>query len=233
MTSSDPAFETASVLVLHEPGDPDGGAPWRDALLGAGCAGAVLAPDLPGHGTTPAPVGGAYEPIDPALFVLPLLERGSVTSPPVVVGVGASGWAASLLALGGRSSALVLIDGLGGPWTDARGSVEASRRWLRAVAADRAATALPPPPAPGALDPRLAHSAPPQGNRALAERAARATTVPALLARSSRSPLSAIEVAELASCFGAGASTVEVADRSPAAVADVVVAWSSARGRAG
>jgi len=215
---------TDPVLVLHEPGDAGGGGPWRDALVAAGWTGAVVAPDLPGHGTTPAPVGGAYEPVDPAVFVLPLLEEAAATAP-VVVGVGGCGWAASLLALGGRGSALVLVDGLGGPWTDPRGSIEASRRWLRTLAEDDDATGPPPAPAPGALDPRLAHPAPPLGNRSLAERAAKGTTVPVLLLRSPRSPLSASDVAALAGCFGAGATTAEVPDRSPTVVADAVAAW--------
>ena len=63
------------VLVLHDAGEEGAGAPWRAALAEAGWPGPVLAPDLPGHGEAPAPCGGAYELMDAAVNVLPLLAE--------------------------------------------------------------------------------------------------------------------------------------------------------------
>jgi pimeloyl-ACP methyl ester carboxylesterase len=184
----------------------------------------VRAPDLPGHGATPPPVGGSYELADAVFAVLPSLAGGSPGSEPVVVGVGTNGWSASVLALGGRAAALVLVDGLGGPWVDAPMAIAAGRDWLRAIADDPAA--LAPAPAEGP-DPRLRHGVPPHGSRSLAERAAGATAVPALLVETPASAVAAADVAALAGCFGGGAVVTGLADGTADAVAAAVVAWAA------
>jgi pimeloyl-ACP methyl ester carboxylesterase len=197
-------------LVLHEIGDPDGGAPWREALQAAGWDGPIVAPDLPGHAGTPPPPGGDYEMADAALFALPLIpDEGDR---PVVVGVGASGWPATLLALGGRASALVLVDGLGGPpWLDARARIAATRDWLRAIAADPDAVAPPPPG--GRLDPRLRHGMPLHGSRRLAERTAQSMPVPVLILESTPGA-----GADLAPLYKSGVTVMQIPDRSPTTV---------------
>jgi len=131
------------VLVLHDAGDVGGGGPWRIALTEAAWTGPVLAPDLPGHGGAPAPSGGAYEPADAVLHVLAHVAPDGGPRP-VVVGVGVHGWAAQLLALGGRSSGLVLVDGLGGPWMGPVEATDRVRRWLRAISDDPDAVGPPP-----------------------------------------------------------------------------------------
>jgi len=213
-----------AVLVLHEVGDA-GGERWRVALEDAGWPGPVLAPDLPGHGGEPPPVGGSYEPMDGAYVAVRTPGGLPPSGPgPVVVGLGTSGWAAHVLALGGRASALVLVDGLGGPWTDPRTAIRAGRDWLRAIAADAAAVATPPP---GQRDPRTAHGVPAHGSRRLVERAAAATPVPALVVESRRSPVDFGDAEALAASFAAGAQAVRVAEPDPAAVAAIVVAWAA------
>ena len=209
------------LLVLHDVGDAEGGSSWRTALEGAGWPGAVEAPDLPGHGRAPAPVGGSYELGDPVLAVLPSAPAGA-DDPPVVLGVGTNGWCASILALGGRASALVLVDGLGGPFRTPSDAMAAERRRIRAIADDPVAVAAPP--ATG-LDPRLRHGVSPMGSRAVAERAAAATTVPVLVVESPASPVTAEERAAVAGRYPAGATVVEVESADPDAVARVVVAW--------
>ena len=209
------------LLVLHDVGDPDGGGPWRAALEGAGWPGPVHAPDLPGHGGTPAPVGGSYELGDPVLAVLPAVPAGD-EEPAVVLGAGTNGWCASILALGGRTAGLVLVDGLGGPFRSSSEAMAAERRRIRAVADDPAAVAAPP--ATG-LDPRLRHGVSPMGNRAVAARAAAATTVPVLVLESPASPVSAEDRAVAAARYPAGATVVEVPSADPEAVAPVVLRW--------
>ena len=213
------------LLVLHDVGDPGGGGPWRVALEGAGWSGAVHAPDLPGHGATPAPVGGSYELGDPVLAVLPSVPADA-DHRPVVLGVGTNGWCASILAVGGRASALVLVDGLGGPFRPQAEAMAAERERIRAIADDP--TAVGPAPA-GGLDPRLRHGVSPMGSRAVAERAAAATSVPVLVLESPASPVTPEERDAVAGRYPAGATVVEVESADPDAVAPCVVSWISSR----
>lgn len=210
------------VLVLHGPGDKGAGGPWAVALRTAGWPGPVLAPDLPGHGTAPAPEGGAYELVDAALHVLPA-PIGRDRERPVVVGVGANGWAAQLLALGGRAAALVLVDGLGGPWRSPAHFVADERAWLRSVAEDPAATG--PPPAVG-LDPRLRHAVPRQTSIELARRGAGALAVPVLVLESPGSS-AGVELDDLVRRIAdVNMRTVPAPDA--ATVARTIVTWDRA-----
>lgn len=202
----------APLLVLHDIGGPGGGRPWREAFEAAGWEGPIDAPDLPGHAAAPAPVGGSYELTDAVLAVT--TGAGAET---VVVGVGANGWAAHLLALGGRAAALVLVDGLGDPWRDPPASVDAAKRLLRAIADDPAA--LEPVPAGVSLDPRLRHVIDRHGNRALAERAAAATSVPAVLVDAAGNGVAH----DLAPLFKTGAVVVEAPSADPGSVAGTVL----------
>lgn len=207
------------VLVIHDAGDPAAGSAWADALDVAGWPGNVLAPDLPGHGSAPAPEGGAYELVDAAFAVLALLG-GAGPEVPVLVGVGANGWAAQLLALGGRACALVLVDGLGGPWLTPPATIARERDWLRAVFDDPAATA----PAPtGDVDPRFRHVVPRQTSLELARRGAGALPVPVLVLESPAS-LSGAHRHELVSRIP-DVTAAEVADPHAATVAPQLVAW--------
>ena len=210
-----------AVLVLHDAGDAGAGAPWAAALATAGWPGEVCAPDLPGHGTAPAPDDGAYELVDAGFAVLPALHRlGAVR--PVVVGVGANGWAAQVLALAGRASALVLVDGLGGPWRTPAASIADERARLRAVFDDPGAVA----PAPeGILDPRLRHGVNRQTGLGLARRAAAALAVPVLVLESPGSHVGP-ERADLVRCI-AVVATADVPSAEAPAVAPAVVAWAS------
>ncbi|HEX5266329.1 MAG TPA: hypothetical protein VFW24_06110 [Acidimicrobiales bacterium] len=216
----------SDLLVLHALGDPEGGAPWAGAFRAAGWPGAVHTPDLPGHAGREPPLGGGYHRADPALFGALVLAEGAVESA-VVVGVGPSGWGAELLALGSRAVALVLVDGLGGPWLDAPAAVEAERAWVRRLADDPAA--LAPAPAGGRLDPRLGHGVPGQTDRGLALRAAGAVSVPVLVVETAGpgpALLSPGETEEVVAAFPA-AELVRLEGASPAAVADAVTKWAA------
>jgi pimeloyl-ACP methyl ester carboxylesterase len=213
------------ILVLHDLGDPAGGSPWRDAIAATGWRGLVLAPDLPGHASAPAPPGGAYDLADPVLAAVRTLPAEAPA--PVVIGVGLSGWSAWLLGLGGRAAAVVLVDGLGGPWQDPTTVVAAGRERLRAMADDLAATG--PPPA-GGPDPRLAHGVPPQSSRDLAVRAAAAMPVPVMVVETPGSPVDAEDAIELVGGFAGGATLVEMSERAPSVVAPGILAWAELGG---
>jgi hypothetical protein len=189
----------------------------------------VDAPDLPGHAGREPPLGGAYHRTDPALVGAVALAQRRDGAPAVVLGAGPSGWGAQLLALGGRAAALVLVDGLGGPWLSAPAAVAAEREWLRAVADDPAA--LEPAPAGAGLDPRLRHGVPGQTDRGLALRSARAISVPVLVIETTppgAALLSGEEVDEMVAAFPT-ADLERVHDAAPLAVAHAVTKWVGGR----
>lgn len=202
------------VLVLHDLGAPGGGE-WAAAF--ADWPGRVLAPDLPGHNGAPPPVGGQYETGD-AVFVALEVLRAEPSDDLVVVGVGHNGAAAQILALGGRTAGLVLVDGLGGPWL---GPVE-----IDAQARDVRRRILTTPaamsePAPGASDPRatMVVSA---VDRAFAARQAEAMPVPTLIVETPASPTP--DAPDLARHF-AQATLCHLDARQPARVAGIVRSW--------
>ncbi|MBK5221477.1 MAG: hypothetical protein JJE52_01080 [Acidimicrobiia bacterium] len=226
------------ILVLHEPGAHGGGADWDEAMRAAGWTGRVVAPDLPGHRGTPPPTGGHHELADAAFLggeIVATLETDETHETHertgiIALGVGANGWSAQLLVLGGRADALVLVDGLGAPWLDPATSVAVEGERLRAIAADPASLAAAPPEG---NDPRLVHGVPAHGSRHLAERAAAATTVATLVIETARSAASHTDRVDLADRFAGPAQLVELDGRVdhqgvPAAAAALVVAWARA-----
>lgn len=224
---SDESAGAPPILVLHQLGDEAGGRPWAAALNRAGWTGPVLAPDLPGHAGAPAPVGGAYELLDPAVEAGRLLAADAFGgAAPVVVGIGVSGWSAWMVAAAGRSAGLVLVDGLGGPWLDPVGAIGQGREWLRALADDPAA--IDPPPARGGLDPRLRHSVPPLSSREGVVDAAACTTVPVLIVTSPRSPLDIADIDDLAAHFASAVTRVDVTSPDPDMVVPELVGWAAA-----
>ena len=197
------------LLVLHETGDPDAGRRWQPLV--DGWPGSGLAPDLPGHGTAPPPVGASYAPGDAALVADRLLRDARVDRPVVVVGHGWGAYAAELLASAGRVAAAVLVDGLGGPWADHDEFVADQHRWLQAVLADPAAMAPPPPMG---LDPRLAHGFPTQWERGYTEARRASVTVPVLAVEPPGNEWRADRLAS----FGGPTMRVDVADTDATSV---------------
>jgi pimeloyl-ACP methyl ester carboxylesterase len=199
------------LLVIHDLG-ADGGAEWAAGF--SDWPGRVVAPDLPGHGSAPAPLGGHYELGDAVFAVAEHLQP----DPPVVVGVGRNGHSARIIALGGRAAALVLVDGLGGPWLDTLGRNAQLRDIRRRILATPAALA---PHAPPGIDPR-AEIVLPQTNRDHVVRTAALVEVPTLVVETPRSPTP--DAGELVGAFPRG-SLVRTADHTPETVARAVVAW--------
>ncbi len=199
------------LLVIHDVG-ASGGAEWAEAF--AAWPGTVHAPDLPGHGTAPAPVGGHYELGDAVFAVAPLLEGPAR----LVVGVGANGHAARMIALGGRAAGLVLVDGLGGPWLEVPARHAALRELRGRILATPAALTLPPP---GSLDVR-ATMVLGMSDRDHVVRVSSHITVPTLVVESPSSPTPDAE--DIVAVFPS-ATLVAIAESTPAAVAEVVTDW--------
>jgi pimeloyl-ACP methyl ester carboxylesterase len=219
VTASDP------LVFIHEVGDPAGASRWR-ALVDR-WPGPALVPDLPGHGVTPAEEGAYYAPGDAALFaVRALRDAGLDGARPVAAGHGWGAFGAELLAAAGRAAALVLVDGLGGPWISLGALMAAQHEWLRGVLADP--DALAPPPV-GALDPRLRHGFPSIWERAFTAARRSSIKVPVLALETPASPTPADERAERVAAFGGDAEWEEIADASPQAVVDALTAWSRAQ----
>ena len=210
---------SSDIVVLHRIGDPAGGAPWREALEAAGWRGGVFAPDLPGHGSAPEPTGGNYELADAAFNAEVILAN--VGEAPVIVGVGANGWCAQLLALGGRAGSLVLVDGLGGPWLDPPTAIGRGRDVLRAISDDP--QALLPRTGAG-IDPRLRHAVSGQTDRDLAMRVASAVDLEVLVVETPDSPLTPVEAQEVIDALPHGS---RMDARTIDEVAAAVVAWAA------
>jgi hypothetical protein len=214
---------SAPVVVLHGPGDADGGAGWRGALEAFGWS--AVGPTLAGHAGEPPPVGGTHDLADPAYRAAAVLTDDQVSSARAVVGIGASGWSATVMAVAGVGTALVLVDGLGDPWTALEDRLARRRRRLRRMADVVTGAASMPEPSPG-LDASVAWWPDPIGDRELVLTMVAALSVPALIVRS---PASESPDPEIVAAFGAGADVIEVADASPSTVAPVVDAWLAAR----
>lgn len=226
------------VVVLHGPGDVAGGAGWRAAFETEGLAAVV--PTLPGHAGEPPPVGGTHDLAEPAYRAAVTLTEDQAGSATAVMGVGASGWSATVMAVAGVGSALVLVDGLGDPWRPLGDRLARRRSRLREVA-DAVTGVAPMPAAPGpgrdpgvagpgldpavvapGLDPGVAWWPEPIGDRELVAEMVAALTVPALIVHS---PASERPDPALVGAFGAGATVVDVAEASPGVVAPLVASW--------
>lgn len=203
-----------SLLVIHDIGDPHAGRRWTE-LIGA-WPGAGLAPDLPGHGETPPPTGAAYALADAAVYAWRAAEDAGLTQDDdlVVLGHASAGFAAELLAAGGRAAKLVLVDGLGPPWCTVGEIVDGQRRWLRAVSADPAALA-PPAAVP---DPLLAHGFPPIWERGFVRELRASVSVPVLAVESPDSPTPTDERDDRLQDYGAPAELIYVAGDTAGAV---------------
>lgn len=107
------------IVVVHDVGA--NGAPWRDALRGWN--GDWVAPDL-------VIEGASGDRTDVVWLLLEQMETWRDRDA-VIVGCGEHSLAAETFALAGWVGGLVLVDGLGGEWTDPEQQVAAQNVWLR------------------------------------------------------------------------------------------------------
>jgi hypothetical protein len=200
-------------FVLHDLGAEEAGEPWR-AVVPAGW----LAPDLPGHGDTPAPRHGAYDPLGPVT-----LARWALDGRGVVVGVGENAHGALILGAGGGCERVAIVDGLWGGWPSPEEQIAEMYASLRRVFEDAGAIAAPPA---NGLDPRARHGYGVHVSPDFCRRFWGAVTVPVLAVETSRSTTPPDERVERVSWFGGPAELVELPSDDPAAVVAAVLSWA-------
>lgn len=243
-----PGTQGRALLALHDMGEPQGGAVWRNLL--EAWPGPSIAPDLRGHGGTEPPEGGAYASSDTTLDAVRALERsglapaGAALPPgawrearrrgevpelpaaepgrwPIVVGRGWSAWGSELLAAADRASAVVLVDGLGGPWLEPEAIHEERVAYMRAVLEDEEALAFPS----ARPDPVLRHGFPSVWERGFVEGVRARIGVPVLALETPGSPTPVQERKERLAAYRGPVEMVEVADGHAATVATHLTAW--------
>jgi pimeloyl-ACP methyl ester carboxylesterase len=203
-----------TVMVLHDLGDADAGARWR-----ASAPADWIVPDLPGHGETPAPRTGHYDPMAPvALARWALADRAEST----LVGVGQHAHSALVHAAGRGCSRVVVVDGLWGEWATPREAIDEFYASIRALADDESATG--PMPARG-LDPRTRHGY----GLFMSERFLRqfwgCIDVPVLAIESSKSITPPSQRKERVSWFGGPCALVHIDGADPSAVVTEILDW--------
>lgn len=208
--------------MLHPVGAPEGGAPWTEALTHDGFT--TVAPDLPGHGQAAPSVDGTYTNSLVLLTAVPCLPTDDSVPPPVIVGVGSSGWVALILALAGRAAAVALIDGLGGPWRNAADATAEGVEWGRRLLEDEYRHG--PVPA-GVPDPRLAEPFPPFSNQRVARQALAALEVPLLVVSSPADRLSSEARSDLLSEARVPVTCETTASALAVDVAPVLARWTA------
>ena len=202
----------STAIVLHDLGSEAAGAPWR-AVVPDGWE----APDLPGHGTTPAPRHGAYDPLGPTT-----LARWALAGRGLVVGIGQNAHGALILAAGGGCEAAAIVDGLWGPWPAADEAVDAMYAGIRRMLEDDGVTAPAPP---RGLDPRTRHGYGVTVSSSFAQKFWGAITCPVVAVETPASTTPPDERAERTRWFGGPVQLVELASTEPS---DVMAAIASA-----
>jgi hypothetical protein len=209
---------SVTVVLLHDLGDPVGGARWRSAAPSD-----WIIPDLPGHGSTPAARSGHYDPMSAvAIARWTLAHEADGTAGSTLVGVGDNAHAALVGAAGGDCDRVVVVDGLWAPWRAPAEEIDAFYAMIRAIAADPAATA--PPPASG-LDPRATYGYGVMSSARFARRFWGAVDQPVLAIETPRSTTPRADRAERAAWFGGAHTLVELDAADPATVVDAIRAW--------
>ena len=214
-----PNGSALALLVLHEAGSAGAGGDWQPLL--DRWPGPSVAPDLPGHGGSPPPDGGKYIPADATLAALEVLaETGLGVPPPVVLGHGWGGYAAELLACGGRAQALVLVDGLGGPWVTEEEIALDQVRWLREVLEDADAVRWP-----GRMpDPLLTHGFPSAWERDFTTARRKAIAAPVLAVETARSATPPDERGDRLAAFAGPRQLVELGSAAVGEAVEEIIA---------
>lgn len=202
------------VVLLHDLGAEEAGEPWRGV--------APLdwrIPDLPGHGMTPAPRHGAYDPMGPMT-----LARWALHGSGLAIGIGQNAHGALILAAGRGCEAVAVVDGLWGPWQQPVDAIEDMYASLRAILADDGSVAAAPA---SGLDPRTRHGYGVNVSPTFVAKLWGAISCPVLVIETPMSVTPPEERVTRAGLFGGEVTVVELDDGSPAAVVAVVLAWHS------
>jgi hypothetical protein len=202
-------------FVLHDLGSEAAGEPWR-AVIPDGWE----APDLPGHGSTPAPRHGGYDPLGPTT-----LARWALGGAGLVVGVGQNAHGALILAGGRGCDAVVIVDGLWGRWLSADEAVDEMYAGIRRLLEDDGATSPAPP---SGLDPRTRHGYGVTVSGAFAQKFWGAVSCPVLAIETPGSTTPPEERAERVSWFGGASTLIELDTAEPQRVVDAILTWGPA-----
>jgi hypothetical protein len=208
-----------TVALLHDLGDPDGGARWRSAAPSH-----WIIPDLPGHGSAPAVRTGHYDPMSVVAIARWTLAHQPRDLETTLVGVGNNAHPALIIAVEGVCDRVVIVDGLWGAWRDPAAEIDAFYDMVRAIAADPEATA--PPPASG-LDPRARHGYGVMSSARFAQRFWATIDQPLLAIETPRSTTPRDERRKRLAWFGGPATLVELDTASPATVVGAIQSWAS------
>jgi hypothetical protein len=200
------------VVLLHDLGADEAGGPWRAAAPDD-----WVVPDLPGHGSMPAPRHGAYDPMGPVT-----LARWALGGRGVAVGVGQNAHGALILAAGGGCDAVAIVDGLWGAWQEPGAAIADMYANLRAILADEAAISAAPP---AGLDPRATYGYGVNVSPAFTQRFWGAISCPVLAIETPASATPPAERAERLSWFGGPTTLVELDRDDPDAVVAAAAAW--------
>ena len=207
-----------TVVLLHDLGDPAGGAGWRLAAPAE-----WVIPDLPGHGSTPATRTGHYDPMSAvaiARWTLGRNARGADAS--TLVGVGHNAHAALVGAAGGDCDRVVVVDGLWSPWRSPADEIDAFYAMIRAIAADADATG--PPPASG-LDPRATYGYGVMSSASFAQRFWGCIDQSVLAIETPRSPTPRAEREERSGWFPGPSTLIELDSADAATVVGAIRDW--------
>jgi hypothetical protein len=208
-----------TVALLHDLGDPAGGALWRSAAPPH-----WIIPDLPGHGSTPATRTGHCDPMSAVAIVRwTLAQQSNGTDASTLVGVGHNAHPALLNAAGGDCDRVVIVDGLWGRWRGPAEEIDAFYAMIRAIAADPAATA--PPPASG-LDPRASYGYGVMSSAGFAQRFWATVDQPLLAIETPHSTTPPDERRERIAWFRGATTLVELNTANPAEIVDTIQRWN-------
>ena len=211
-----------TVVLLHDLGDPVGGALWRSAAPPD-----WIVPDLPGHGITPAVRTGHYDPMSVvAIARWTLGHQRNGADPSTLVGVGCNAHSALVGAAGGDCDRVVVVDGLWGPWRLPAEEIDAFYAMIRAIAADPAATA--PAPESG-LDPRAGYGYGVMSSARFAQRFWGTIDQPVLAIETPGSTTPRDERLERLAWFGGVTTLVELDAADAATVVDAIQTWGTRR----
>lgn len=206
-----------TVVVLHDLGDPAGGAEWRAAAPSD-----WIIPDLPGHGSTPAVRTGHYDPMSAiAIARWAIAHDSDRVAHATLVGIGANAHGALVHAAGGGCDRVVIVDGLWGRWRTPAEEVDAFYAMIRAVASDPTATG--PAPESG-LDPRAIYGYGLMSSASFTQRFWAAVDQRVLVIETPASTTPPDERSERVEWF-ADASVVELDTADPAAAVEAIRAW--------
>lgn len=206
-----------SVVLLHDLGDPTGGAAWRAAAPAD-----WIVPTLPGHGATPAPRTGHYDPMSAVAIARWTIARDEHADRATLVGVGENAHSALVHAAGGGCGRVAVVDGLWGPWCSPAEEVDAFYALVRGIAADPGATGPAPTSGP---DPRATHGYGVMVSERFCRRFWAAVDQPVLVLETPASRTPRDERAERITWFGGPATLVELAADEPATVVTAIRDW--------